>query len=158
MLLLNRLPPELHRRLYRMAHAARRLVWRIWRPRVQGVRVLALDGAGRVLLVRHSYGSPKWMPPGGGLGRREDPLAAGMRELVEETGMTLGAARYAMSVTEDLQGASNVVHIVIGEAHGMLGIDGREIVEAAFFALDDLPAAMPAGLAEGLARWLSQPT
>ena len=156
MLLLNRLPPALHRRLYRVAHATRRLVWRVWRPRVHGVRVLALDDAGRVLLVRHSYGSPKWMPPGGGLGRHEDPLAAGMRELVEETGMTLVAGRHAVSVAEDLHGASNLVHIVIGKAQGVLGIDGREIVEAAFFALDDLPAAMPAGLADGLARWLSQ--
>lgn len=61
-------------------------MWRLFRPRLDGVRVLAIDSTGRVLLVRHSYGTPRWMAPGGGLRPGEDPILAAGRELAEETG------------------------------------------------------------------------
>lgn len=153
MLLLRLLPAPLHRALYRLGHFARRQVWKIRRPTVWGVRVLALDPQGRVLLVRHSYGSRKWMPPGGGLRDGEDPVAAAARELMEETGCTLSDARLAVMAEEDLHGASNKVHVVVGRTEGQPRPDGREIVEAQFFALDALPEQLPKGLAEGIRIW-----
>ncbi|MFT4057623.1 MAG: NUDIX domain-containing protein [Novosphingobium sp.] len=128
-------------------------VWRLWRPRLDGVRVLALDGEERVLLVRHSYGSDKWMPPGGGLKSGEDPLVAAAREMLEETGCTLVGARLLAVNAEDLHGSHNVVRVVFGATCGEPRVDGREIVEAGFFALDDLPQHMPRGLAEKIRYW-----
>ncbi len=116
--------------------------------------MLVCDDQGRVLLVRHSYRSRVWLPPGGGLGSGEDPLDAARRELAEETGIVLAQARLVAVSTEDLHGASNRVHIVVGAARGILRVDGREIVEGAFFALDGLPEALPAGLAAALPAWL----
>jgi 8-oxo-dGTP pyrophosphatase MutT (NUDIX family) len=52
-----------------------------------GVRALAEDKDGRVLLVRHSYVAG-WHFPGGGVGRGEHPADAALRELREETGLT----------------------------------------------------------------------
>lgn len=153
MLLLNWLPAPLHRALYRAAHRVRTLVWRVWRPNVEGVRVLALDRQGRVLLIRHSYGSDKWMPPGGGIRRGEDPVLAGARELREEVCLTLQDARLAVAVGEDLQGASHKVNIVRGTVEGEPKPDGREVIEARFFALDALPEYMPKGLAGHIAEW-----
>lgn len=155
MLLLKLLPAPLHRTLYRLAHFARRQVWKVRAAKVSGVRVLAVDEAGRILLVRHSYGSGSWMPPGGGLREGEDPVLAAARELAEETGCTLANARLLTVVDEDLQGTSNCVHIVWGGTSDMPVPDRREIVEAAMFAPDALPEPMPAGLAQGIAQWLA---
>lgn len=136
-----------------MAHRTRLLVWRVWRPRVQGVRLLALDGQRRVLLVRHSYGSGTWMPPSGGLRRGEDPMRAAARELAEETGCTLGNPRLVVVIEEGLQGTINRVHVITGTAQGTPRADGREIVEAGFFGLDDLPEPMSERVLEHLREW-----
>lgn len=152
---LHLLPPPVHRRLYRLAHWGRKQVWRVWRPSLDGVRVLALDGERRVLLVRHSYGSDKWMPPGGGLNRGEEPISAARRELLEETGCRLFEPRLLTVATEDLVGASNHVHVVAGRTENQPRVDGREIVEARFFALDALPEPMPARLPAELRQWVA---
>lgn len=152
--MLRLIPKPLHRLAYRLAHWARKRWWRIRRPRVSGCRVLAFDGAGRVLLVRHSYGTGNWMAPGGGLRRGEDPLRAGVRELREETGCGLAAPWKLTIVEEPLQGATNVVHIIAGSAIGDPVPDEREVIEAAFFASEALPGRMSDLLRRELPAWL----
>ncbi|MFC0687455.1 NUDIX domain-containing protein [Novosphingobium clariflavum] len=147
------MPAQWHRALYRLAHRGRVTVWRFRRSRLEGVQVLALDGQDRVLLLRHSYGSGKWMAPGGGLRRGEDPLAAGLREFAEETGLELAQARLLQFVEEDLHGACNRVNIVAGRFSGQPRADGREIVEVGVFPLDGLPEWMPQGRAGKITEW-----
>ncbi|HSW81575.1 MAG TPA: NUDIX hydrolase [Candidatus Saccharimonas sp.] len=53
------------------------------------VRVLLLNPAGEVLLVRSWLGHQSWSLPGGGLQRGEVPLDAAIREIKEETGLTV---------------------------------------------------------------------
>ena len=59
-------------------------------------RVVVLDGAGRVLLLRGSDptapGSRFWFTPGGGIAAGEGPREAAARELAEETGIAVAAA------------------------------------------------------------------
>ncbi|HEY0958591.1 MAG TPA: NUDIX domain-containing protein [Novosphingobium sp.] len=148
------IPPALHRGLFRLAHVLRRCWWRIRKPRLHGCRVLAFDAQGRVLLVRHSYGSGKWMPPGGGIGRSESPITAALRELREETGCALQDAMEIAEVEERLHGAGNRVHVIAGGTRDAPCPDGREIIEARFFAPDALPAEMPAHLAADLPEWI----
>jgi 8-oxo-dGTP pyrophosphatase MutT (NUDIX family) len=153
--LLGLLPASWHRVALRRAHAVRVVWWRVRKPRIEACRVLALDTQGRVLLVRHAYGPPKWMPPGGGMKRGEQPIPAAMRELAEELGCTLAYPRITATAFDTLHGAGNVLHIVAGECVGTPAPDQREIIEAQFFAPDALPEDCARGLAQALPRWLA---
>ncbi len=152
------IPAALHRAGLRLAHGLRRRWWRVARPRLAGCRIVALDREGRVLLIRHSYGSDRWMPPSGGLARGENPVAAAVRELREETGCRLEAAVLLERIEESLHGAGNMVHIVAGWTRDVPVADGREIVEAAFFAPNALPQHMPPQLRATLPGWITAAT
>jgi ADP-ribose pyrophosphatase YjhB (NUDIX family) len=117
--------------------------------------VLALDRQGRVLLIRHSYGSDRWMPPGGGMKRGEDARIAGARELLEETGCRLHGAVLVTCAEETMRGAHNTVHIIAGQTADTPRPDGREVLEAQFFALDALPDDLAPQFRERLGEWIT---
>ena len=57
---------------------------------VGGVRVVILDNKNRVLMVcQHHEDKDIWMVPGGGIEDGEDTIHAGVRELLEETGLEI---------------------------------------------------------------------
>ena len=59
-----------------------------------GVRVILLDDQMRMLMVcQHHDGKDIWMVPGGGIEEGEYSIDAAVRELEEETGITLAFAR-----------------------------------------------------------------
>ncbi|WP_425988730.1 NUDIX domain-containing protein [Brevundimonas sp. TWP2-3-2] len=59
---------------------------RLQRGMTLGVRSVAVDAQGRVMLVKHTYLAGWWLP-GGGVDRGEATGDAAARELVEETGL-----------------------------------------------------------------------
>lgn len=140
------IPRPVHIAALRLAHAVRMRWWKLSRARVSGVRVVVLDADSRVLLIRHSYGSPHWMLPGGGMKRGEDALKTAAREVLEEAGLAITDAVEIGMVTDMLHGANNDVRVVAGWTDGLPKPDGREILAAAFFALDALPPGMSAKL------------
>lgn len=154
--MLRLIPKPLHRVLLIQAHRVRLVWWRIRKPMLLGCRVLAFDGAGRVLLVRHSYGSGRWLLPGGGIAKGELPLQAALRELAEETACALEDPRELAVIEEPLAGTTNRVHVITGRARGVPQGDGREIIAAQFFALDALPANLAQQLQRHLADWVAQ--
>jgi 8-oxo-dGTP pyrophosphatase MutT (NUDIX family) len=153
--MLHLIPAPVHRGALRVAHRIRLVWWRVRKPNLAGCRVLAFDDQDRVLLVRHVYGSGRWMLPGGGLGRGEQPLAAACREFAEETGCTLTAARLLEVLEEPLSGAVNRVHVVTGRFEGTPCADGREIAELACFAAAELPANLSPALARRIDGWIA---
>jgi ADP-ribose pyrophosphatase YjhB (NUDIX family) len=132
------------------------LAWRIGGRRVRGCRVLVFDGAGQVLLIRHSYGSARWTLPGGGFARGEDPAAAARREVREETGCTLAEAVSLGLAADAAEMGLHEVHLVAGWTAGHPVPDGREIMAAQFFALDRLPQPMAARLAADLPGFVTR--
>lgn len=152
--MLHLIPAPLHRSALRLADRLRKRWWRLRKPLLLGCRVIAFDEAGRIMLIRHSYGSDKWMLPGGGIGRGEEPVAGAAREFREETGCTLTDARL-VTITEDrLHGAINRVHVVCGYATGAPKPDGREIIALGFHAPDALPEDLAPLIASRIAGWL----
>lgn len=153
--MLRLIPAPLHRAGLVLAHRLRQIWWRLRKPLLSGCRVLAFDDDGRVLLVRHSYGSGRWMLPGGGIGRGEDPLTAALRELREEVSCGLDQPRLFHRIDEPLAGTTNRVHLICGIAVGTPLPDGREIIEAVFHDPGALPTGMAAALEQGLAEWIT---
>lgn len=153
--MLHLIPAPLHRLAYRLAHDLRKRWWRMRKPRLTGCRVLAFDQEGSVLLVRHSYGSGKWMPPGGGVGRGEEPLDAAIRELLEETACPLTGAAEFGKIDEPLHGAINRVYLITGITCGVPKPDGREVIAAAFFSPYVLPKEMTSNFAGALPGWIT---
>jgi 8-oxo-dGTP pyrophosphatase MutT (NUDIX family) len=148
--MLHLIPAPLHRAGLRLAHAVRKVWWRVRKPLVTGVVVLARDSEGRVLLVRHSYGSGLWTLPGGGLRKGEDPAAGAAREFAEELGCPSGSLTSLGTHEGTLHGAPSRMHVFSGEIVGVPKPDGREIAEARFFAADALPQDAGSRVAMGL--------
>ncbi|MEO0062401.1 MAG: hypothetical protein RLZZ08_961 [Pseudomonadota bacterium] len=137
--MLHLTPAPLHRLVLRLGHAVRRTWWRLRRPVVDGACVIALDDAGHVLLLRQSYGTTRWVLPGGGVDRGETPIAAAARELEEEAGCGITGLELALVSEEMLHGATNRVFVFTGRLVGEPRVDGREILEAQLFPLHALP-------------------
>jgi ADP-ribose pyrophosphatase YjhB (NUDIX family) len=130
------------------------MLWRRFdRRALEGCAMIIEDRRGRVLLVRHTYLEPQtWMLPAGRMGRRERPLAAAEREIVEEVGCQ--SADISLLEFEDAEfwGQRHRTYIYWGTTDERPTIDFREIAEAAFFPLSELPDLNEPTL-ERLRRW-----
>lgn len=138
--MLQLIPAPLHRLLYRAADRLRRRWWRIRKPRRHSVMIAAFDEAGRVLLVRHSYGPPVWALPGGGMSLGEDPALAAAREFREELGCELADLHEIEAREHDDSGSRDVRHVFAASLRGVPAPDMREIVAVGLFD----PLALPA--------------
>jgi len=66
----------------------------IWARASKGIVAAAVivDADWRVLLVKHSYGRLNWEVPGGAAEPDETPMDTALREVLEETGLTVVSA------------------------------------------------------------------
>jgi len=137
--MLQLIPPPLHRAGLRWAHHLRHTYRRIARPRLAGVSLVVADDAGRVMLVRHSYGSGQWSFPGGGLARGEDPEAGARRELREELCCEVAQLSLIETLDEVISGSPHTAHVFAVRLAGEPRPDRREVIEARFFAESEIP-------------------
>lgn len=137
--MLHLIPAPLHRLLLRAAYALRHRYRKLARPALRGCSIIATDLDGRLMLVRHTYGSDCWALPGGGVGRREDPQAAARRELREETGCEARAVTLVETIEEVISGSPHTAYIFHARVDEHPTPDRREIREARFFPTHSLP-------------------
>ena len=106
-----------------------------------GVRVLVEDGAGRILLVRHTY-VPGWHFPGGAVDPGESAEAAAIRELREETNVVLKTRPDLVGLFRNTAGPGRD-HVVLFRTAvaqaGALPAPNLEIAEVGWFARSALP-------------------
>jgi 8-oxo-dGTP diphosphatase len=128
--------------------------------RIVAAGAVAVDRAGRVLLVRrgHAPSAGEWTLPGGRVEPGEAPEAAVLRELREETALAGQVVAPLEVVTLAREGTTYVIHeyLVRVEGPGVAGDDAAELrwigpgeVDAALAALAvraDAAAVIRAGL------------
>lgn len=132
-----------------------RLWWRVSRPMTLGVRVIALDGAGRVALIRHSY-AHGWHLPGGGVERGETVEQAAAREAEEEVGVR--PLRLNLLSFHSNHRNFRGDHIALFHAAEWQPCEPRsdgEISERGWFAPDALPEGATGGTRRRIAEFLA---
>lgn len=106
-----------------------------------GVRALAFDQNGRILLVKHTY-VPGWHLCGGGVEPGETAVDALRKELNEEANVELVEEPFLQSVHFN-RAVSRRDHVLVYRCNGVTQTApkqaDREILEARFFALHELP-------------------
>lgn len=124
---------------------------------VPSAAIALRDGEGRVLLARHVEGDV-WVLPGGAIEPRETPEEAAVREMREETGLTVSLTRVAgvfsgpAFVVQYRNGDRASYVITVFEATSdtpNLKLDPTELAEARFVTRSEA-AALP------LARWMPE--
>ena len=114
----------------------------IRRPMTLGVRALIHDReAGSVFLIRHTY-VPGWHLPGGGVEVAETAQHALEREIREECAIALAGPAALRSVHFNRQSSrrDHVLFYVVSDFRVIAPkMPDREIAEARFFPLDNLP-------------------
>ncbi|MEH3116396.1 MAG: NUDIX domain-containing protein [Methylorubrum populi] len=108
-----------------------------------GVRGVAVDGQGRVCLVRHTY-IGGWHLPGGGIEPGESGPAAMIREFREEAEVVVGpdvALRLCGFFLNPRAQRRDHIALYIAPSFTVAGPKrpDREIAESGFFPLDALP-------------------
>ncbi len=134
---------------YRVRHRWRKFA----RIRLAGVSVFVTDAQGRLLLVRHSYGSGGWSLPGGGLGRGEAPEDAARREIAEEVGCAIEGVRVLERLEETISGSPHTAWLIAASTRDRPRPDEREIVEARFFSTHSLPEPLTPLTRARIAAW-----
>ncbi len=111
-----------------------------------GVRGVATDPQGRVLLIRHTY-VDGWFFPGGGVESGEVAEHALAREMAEEGGVEPTAPPELLGVFSNAPGFRNdhVLLYRITQWRACSTASDGEIAERGFFALDALPDGVSKG-------------
>ena len=101
---------------------------------------LIVDGAGRVLLVRHTYGGRFYALPGGAVEPGELPQEAVVREIREELGVDARPTRL-LSINSVVGGARRQAHVFLAEiTRGAPAHPGtEEIADVGWFEPEQLP-------------------
>ena len=106
-----------------------------------GVRAVVRSPDGKFLLVRHTY-IPGWHFPGGGVDRGETAEDAVVKELRQETGLTMTSRPLLFGVyfNGDVSNRDHVL-VYLFEAEGQRPSRSLsvEIAEIGYFAFEDLP-------------------
>lgn len=135
-----------------------RRVLHLWflvsRAHTLGVRAVALDGEGRVFLVRHTYVAG-WHLPGGGVEIGEDFHAALVRELAEEGHLRLGDPAELFGLYHNTRTSRRdhvAVYICRNVVQERLHAGDREIADSGFFSINALPDGVTPATARRLAE------
>ncbi|ETA81300.1 bis(5'-nucleosyl)-tetraphosphatase [Youngiibacter fragilis] len=99
---------------------------------------VVVDEKGRFLLVKHRYGG-HWDFPKGHMEGDESPLEAALREVLEETGLTLElfGEHVLKSEYSPKAGVEKTVDFYIGRGIGTVEIQEAEIEEYGYFSFEE---------------------
>ncbi|UUR07270.1 NUDIX domain-containing protein [Sphingomonas glaciei] len=142
-------------RLLQFGWSLRRRLIGLLRLHTRGVKVMLFNRRSELLLIRNGYGDTGlFVLPGGGIARREEPLAAARRELAEEVGIADALLRHLGDYQTSAEGKRDHIALFHGTTDQPLRIDGHEVSEAGFFPPGNLPQATSPATRRRVREWL----
>lgn len=103
---------------------------------------MVFNDAEEIVLIRNGYGrSDLFVLPGGGVKPFEELATAAKREIREELGVEVVTLTFRSRHSSIAEGKRDEIHLFEARVRGTLDIDGYELAEARFAALNDLPPA-----------------
>ena len=125
---------------YRLANHLINADRRIRSSHGRGVKLVLSDYSGRLLLVRHTYGSRHWTFPGGGVHSDESPLDAALREAAEELGTVPDQVELLGSHPVQSMRRREVISVFLGYTEGVLLTPSQiELDSVGWFPASRLP-------------------
>lgn len=114
------------------------LAARVLRPRFRvAVAALVFDEQGRILLFKHTYRKLAWGIPVGGLEFGEQPEQGVIREVYEESGLTISVEKLLFADSSKL--FRHVTLIYLCRVAGGEFRESPEVSEMKYFDVNDLP-------------------
>lgn len=113
----------------RVALVFMRIYWKVFRPEKYGVKCIIQSG-NDVLCIKNTYGKTGWTFPGGGVKKKETEYQAVIREVKEETGLTITNIRIAGSHTFSHESKIDHVTIFCADTENRTCTISNEIEEA----------------------------
>ncbi len=115
-----------------------------------------INDEGRVILVRHNYGAPMWLLPGGGVKRGESFRQCALREVNEELGVRLRPDGEVTLLGVYLLNRGNwrdyiALYVITG--WDIEGEKSWEIERCGAFAIDALPDTASPAVRRRIAEW-----
>jgi 8-oxo-dGTP diphosphatase len=105
-----------------------------------GAAALIIDEDGRVLLARHTYGRKNWELPGGVVEQGESPMDGAVREVQEETGLSVTPIQLTGIYCDTQADFLHFVFRCVPTGSGTVPRpDGAEVDECAFWYPDSPP-------------------
>ena len=138
----------------------RRLYWRIVKPKTRGVRAILVNSDGKILLVRHKYGTG-WFLPGGKSRRNEADEIALARELSEELGARDLQKMQKLGEYENKQeGKRDTIVVFMIHNFSLPRTEKKhfEIDQIVFFDPASLPKETSPGTQRRIAEWRGEKT
>jgi 8-oxo-dGTP diphosphatase len=110
-----------------------------WPGRRIGAAAVIVDKRGHVLLVRHTYGRLNWEIPGGASEPGESVIETALREVREETGLTVEAERLTGVYYDPEHDAHHFVFACRAADDGEPVASSEEISACAYWPPDEPP-------------------
>jgi ADP-ribose pyrophosphatase YjhB (NUDIX family) len=124
---------------YIIINPARRLYWRVFKPKTFGVKCL-IERDGKILMIRNSYGAGYWTLPGGRLKRNELPENGAAREVREEVGIIINSPKFLGSYFSISEHKRDTVYCFTWTAPtDFFKINPQEIAEAKWIDKNAIP-------------------
>ncbi len=140
--------------IYKFAKRILRLYYWIVRPTTVGVRVIAVNQSGEVLLVQHKDDGLHYIP-GGGVKKGETLVHAISREVKEECHVKLYNITVAAAYTNFYENKND--HIILFTATcDEKPQCGSEVCEAGFYPINKLPINLSVGTSKRINEYKSK--